>query len=130
MKDRRHTCKSADCDVCERRRTSGKNVCCCGLPVSVEVQFVHRLSDMRSHLLLVFRHWSQARAGVNDQDKDRAEVNDSDRPRVLLLFLEPVSSSEMSEFNWDILHLVRRAEEESVSWSWGVNGDRNLVGWA
>lgn len=67
--------------------------------VSVETQFVHRLSDIRSHLLFVFRHWSQA--------------------RVLLLFLDPVSSSEISEFKWDILHLVRQAEEESASWSWG-----------
>lgn len=48
-----------------------------------------------------------------------AEANDSDRPRVLLLFLEPVSSSEMSEFKWDILHLVRQEEEESAGWSWG-----------
>lgn len=63
--------------------------------VSVETQFVHRLSDIRSHLLFVFRHWSQA--------------------RVLLLFLDPVSSSEISEFKWDILHLVRQAEEESAS---------------
>jgi len=32
-------------------------------PVSMEEQFVHRVSDNRSHLLLVFRHWSQAEMG-------------------------------------------------------------------
>ena len=33
------------------------------LPVSMEEQFVHRVSESRSHLLLVFRHWSQAGTG-------------------------------------------------------------------
>jgi hypothetical protein len=42
--------------------------------VSMEVQFVHRVSDIRSHLLLVFRHWSQAEMGVNDQEKIEAEA--------------------------------------------------------
>ena len=40
--------------------------------MSMEEQFVHMVSDSRSHLLLVFRHWSQAKVevrGVNDQDE-------------------------------------------------------------
>lgn len=74
--------------------------------MSMEVQFVHRVSDSRSHLLLVFRHWSQAEMEVNDQDKDRGGSKTFNGPRVLLLFLEAASSSEMSEFGLDILHRV------------------------
>lgn len=90
-----------------------------GSPVSIEVQFVHRVSDSLSHLLLVFRHWSQAKMGVNDQGKDRGGSKTPHIPRVLLLFLEAASSSETSEFRRDILHRVVWVEEESAIWSWG-----------
>ena len=33
---------------------------------------MHRVSESRSHLLFVLRHWSQAKIGVNDQDEDRS----------------------------------------------------------
>ena len=67
---------------------------------------MHRVSDSRSHLLFVLRHWSQAETEVNDQSKDRDGNKTFDRPRVLLLFLEAASSSERSEFKWDISHQV------------------------
>lgn len=38
---------------------------------------------------------------------------------MLLLFLEAASSSERSEFRWDILHRVVWVEEESARRSWG-----------
>jgi len=87
--------------------------------VSMVEQFVHRVSDNRSHLLLVFRHWSQAGMGINNQDMDRGGSKTFDRPRVLLLFLEAASSSEMSESEWDILHRVVLVGEGDVGWSWG-----------
>jgi len=85
----------------------------------MEEQFVHMLSDSRSHLLLVFRHWSQAGVGVNDQGEDRGGSNTLNGPRVLLLFLEAASSSETSEFKWDIFHQAVWVEGESAGWSWG-----------